>query len=96
MKVRLFFKINSPKDVINLLETNLDVWLLVSGNVMEINLKIWLIWVSGNVQWTKYSIHLLAPYIRGTNKFLRFCKRWHNYCLIPLFRIYKYALESCH
>ena len=22
--------------------------------------------------------------------------RWHNYCLIPPFRIYKYALESCH
>ena len=34
--------------------------------------------------------------IRGTNKFMRFCKRWRNYCLIPQFRIYKYALESCH
>ena len=34
--------------------------------------------------------------IRGTNKFVRFCKRWRNYCLIPPFRIYKYALESCH
>ena len=35
-------------------------------------------------------------FIRGTNKFVRFCKRWRNYCLIPPFRIYKYALESCH
>ena len=34
--------------------------------------------------------------IRSTNKFVRFCKRWRNYCLISLFRIYKYALESCH
>ena len=41
-------------------------------------------------------IDFCARNIRGTNKFVRFCKRWRNYCLIPPFRIYKYALESCH
>ena len=39
--------------------------------------------------------HCLRLCIRATNKFVRFCKRWRNYCLIPPFRVYKYALESC-